>query len=140
MESYVSNGYDAVKATRAAYNCSTDESARVLSYRVLGAIAVSMVLAIHFGDQPEEAFQKLLWSRLCRGRVTSQEADLFKLYAEVMGFRRAWAGAYPELKHRAIHAQKEKHRFAKAREQRAQKEQEQAAEKQEPAGDLLEGF
>jgi len=135
LTEYIGNGYDQTKATLAAYNCTNDTSARVLSYKVLYSVPVAMLVAIHFGDEPQEAFCKVLYRRLCRGRISPAEADMFKLYAEVRGYRRAWVAAYPDLTNRAIQAQKEKgirHELKR-----------QAEEKQEPkpeGGGLLEEF
>lgn len=87
VSTFISNGYNKIHAIRTAYQCKNDLSAKVMSYSVMNTFAVTMVLAIHFGDEPVDTFLKHIARSIRKGRIKPEQLALYKLYAEVSGWR-----------------------------------------------------
>lgn len=136
VEKYISNGYDATAAVQAAYNYSTAEGARIQGIRLVQSPAIFLVLAIHYGDEPLEAFIKMLHRLLLRNRVTKEKLELVKLIAELRGYRRVWLPAYPT---KYAEGQSPRKDSVKRRTQRTAKRKQREAEAPKP-NSLLDEF
>lgn len=139
LAAYIANGYDAKAAVFAAYpNVRTQESARVMGIRILQAPGVVMLLSLHFGDEPRDAFCKMVARAILRGRLTPTQLKGFQLIADVREFRRPWTPRYERVIQDGLAQGKP---AVKKRVQRAAKKQ--AVEKAaaaEPAPRLMPDF
>lgn len=92
---YVGNGYDSSAAVLASYpNVKTAESARVMGSRILNAPGMVMLLTLHFGDSPLDAFCRQVARMIKSGRLSKQQLEAIKLIADVRGFRQPWTPRY----------------------------------------------
>ena len=82
----VDGNYDAVSATNAAYQCKSDEVARVMSYSLLANINIVAVLNRHFGTEPIDAFLESLDRAVRNKKLTLAQLGALQLQCEVMGF------------------------------------------------------
>lgn len=98
LAAYTTNGYDAKAAVFASYpRVKTQESARVMGVRILQAPGVVMLLSLHFGDEPKDAFCRMVARAVLRGRLTKTQLEAFKLIADVRGFRQPWSPRYERV-------------------------------------------
>ena len=89
LAEYLANGYDARAAVKASYpNVRTRESARVMAIRILQSPAMVMLLSLHYGDSPQEAFCRMLGRMVARGKISREQLEAIKLLAEIRGFRK----------------------------------------------------
>lgn len=95
LAAYIANGYDAKAAVLASYpKAKTPESVRVMGVRILQSPGMVMILSLHFGDDPKEAFCKMVAKMVLRGKIGREQLDAIKLLADVREFRRPWAPQY----------------------------------------------
>ena len=86
VQTYICNGYEPVNATRTAHSCKNDKVAKVMSYAIMASPHVAAVLAMHFGDDPLEAFKHDLRRAIKKGGLTAEAIAGYRLLAEVQGF------------------------------------------------------
>ena len=92
ISTYIESGaldernYDAIFATRTAYNCRTEEVARVMSYSILDNVRVIAVLNLHFGADPLDAFLKTCERAAMNRRTTAVQMQILKIMAEAKGY------------------------------------------------------
>jgi hypothetical protein len=132
LAAYIRGGYDAKAAVFSSYpKVRTQESARVMGVRILQAPGVLMLLSLHFGDEPRDAFCKMVAKAVLRGRISKTKLEAFKLIADVREFRQPWAPRYERVIRDGLAANKP---AVKKRVQRAAKTKaaEQAAENPPP--------
>src|SRR5215471_1261277 len=92
LAAYLENKYNAKAAVFASYpKARTQESARVMGVRILQSPGMVMILSLHFGDDPKEAFCKMVAKMVLRGRISRPQLEAIKLLADVRGFRQPWA-------------------------------------------------
>jgi hypothetical protein len=95
LAAYIANNYDANAAVLASYpKAKTAQSVRVMGSRVLHAPGVVMLLHLHFGDDPKDAFCQMVAKMIMRGRISKEQAAMMKLLADVREFRQPWAPRY----------------------------------------------
>ena len=95
LATYTMNGYDAKAAVFASYpRVKTEESARVMGVRILQSPGMVMLLSLHFGDDPKDAFCKMVAKMVLRGKISREQLAAIKLLADVREFRRPWAPQY----------------------------------------------
>ena len=82
---YVSNGYDAIAATRTAYAVKSAENARVLSYAMLGNIKIIAILNIHFGVSPTEELLTAIDRAIRNKKVTLAQVYALRTKLDVLG-------------------------------------------------------
>lgn len=85
LATYVSNGYDAVAATRTAYAVRSAENARVLSYAMLGNIRIIAVLNIHFGTTPTEELLAAIDRAIRNKKITLAQVYALRTKLDVLG-------------------------------------------------------
>lgn len=129
---YIANGYDAQAALRECYpKARTAESVRVMASRIVNSPGVIMLLHLHYGDDPKEAFCQMVAKQILRGRVTKETAEMMKLLADVHGFRQPWTPRYEK---------KFKDGMSNTRDAVKRREQREAAKQDAPKKNLLEEF
>jgi len=96
IDTYVSNGYNAIHAVRTAYNCKNDGVAQRMSYRLLGHLRIIMVLARHREEVPKETFLGLLRRASLKKGITKDQLAAFRLYAEANGWLKPPKAAKPD--------------------------------------------
>lgn len=95
LAAYIANNYDVTAAVLASYpKARTPGSVRVMGSRVLHAPGVVMLLHLHFGDDPKDAFCQMVAKMIMRGRISKEQAEMMKLLADVREFRQPWAPRY----------------------------------------------
>jgi hypothetical protein len=95
LEAYLANNYDAKAAVLASYpNAKTAESVRVMGSRILHSPGVTMLLSLHYGDSPEDAFCRMVATAVLRGRLSKEQLEAMKLIADVRKFREPWTPRY----------------------------------------------
>jgi hypothetical protein len=95
LAAYTTNGYDAIAAVTASYPLAkTPESVRVMGSRILNAPGVVMLLHLHFGDDPKDAFCQMVAKMIMRGRISKEQLEAMKLVADVREFRQPWTPRY----------------------------------------------
>lgn len=77
--------YDAVTATRVAYNCKSIETARVMSYSMLTNVRIIAVLNRHFGLEPIEEFLVSLDRAINNKKLTQAQLGALKLKSDILG-------------------------------------------------------
>lgn len=90
IRAYVTN-YDPIVSVRAAYNCKSDEVARIMSYPLLMNINIISVLNRHFGTDPINDFLVTLDRAIHNKHLTIAQMQALKLYSDVKG----WGSALP---------------------------------------------
>jgi len=83
--------YNVIEAMRAAYNCKSDEVARIMSYPLMRNINIISVLNRHFGTDPINDFLLTLDRAIHNKHLTIAQISALKLYSEVKG----WGTALP---------------------------------------------
>jgi hypothetical protein len=95
LEAYIANGYDGAAAVRACYpKAKVAESIRVMASRALNSPGVVMLLHLHYGDDPKEAFCQMVAKQIMRGRISKEVMEAMKLLADVREFRQPWTPRY----------------------------------------------
>jgi hypothetical protein len=95
LAAYIANNYDVKAAVLASYpKAKTAESVRVMGSRILHSPGVVMLLHLHFGDDPKEAFCQMVAKMVMRGRLTKEQLEAMKLIADVREFRQPWTPRY----------------------------------------------
>lgn len=90
VATYVASGlldgnYDAVVATRTAYQCKNLETARIMSYSLLGNIRIIEVLNMHFNRNATEEFMILLNRAVNNKHVSMAQIEALRLKANILG-------------------------------------------------------
>ena len=80
----VDGNYDAVGATRTAYQCKSLEVARIMSYSLLANIRIIAVLNLHFNVTPTEDFMVMLDRAIRNKNFTMAQLGAMKLKCELM--------------------------------------------------------
>ena len=78
--------YDAVAATRTAYQCKSAEVARIMSYSLLQNIRIIEVLNRHFGVTPIEEFLVQVNRAINNRNLTQAQMDALKLKSDILGY------------------------------------------------------
>ena len=78
--------YDAVAATRTAYQCKSAEVARIMSYSLLQNIRIVEVLNRHFGVTPIEEFLVQVNRAINNKHLTTAQMDALKLKGDLLGY------------------------------------------------------
>ena len=78
--------YDPVSATQTAYVCKNAESARVMSYAMMGNINIIAALNRHFNSEPIEQFLVEINRAIRNKSITNAQLGALKLKADIMGF------------------------------------------------------
>jgi polyhydroxyalkanoate synthesis regulator phasin len=95
LECYICNNYDVKAAVMASYpKAKTEESVRVMGSRILNSPGVVMLLHLHYGDDPKDAFCKMVQRMVMRGRISKEQLEAMKLVADVREFRQPWTPRY----------------------------------------------
>lgn len=139
LASYIANGYDARAAVLASYpNAKTPESVRVMGVRILQSAGMVMILSLHFGDDPKDAFCKMVAKMVLRGKISREQLDAIKLLADVREYRQPWAPRYEKkiVDGMANNRQAVKRRVQRAAETEAVKK----VAKDQPARSLMPDF
>ena len=79
--------YDAVQAVFAAYKCKSMETARVMSYSLMGNIRIVAVLNRHFGTSPTEEFFVQLNRAINNGDLSMAQLGALKLKCDLLGIK-----------------------------------------------------
>lgn len=86
-EGGMANGvYDPVTATLLAYKCKNRESARVMSYALMGNIRIIAALNRHFNAEPIEQFIIEVDRAIRNKKLTVANLQALKLKADLLGF------------------------------------------------------
>jgi hypothetical protein len=80
----VDGRYDAISATRTAYQCKTPEIARVMSYALMANIRIIAVLNRHFGKSPIEEFIETLDRAVNNKKLTTAQLGALRLKCELL--------------------------------------------------------
>jgi hypothetical protein len=95
LEAYIANGYDGAAAVRACYpKAKVAESIRVMASRALNSPGVVMLLAMHYGEDPETSFCQMVAKMIMRGRISKEQESLIRLLAQVRKFVDPWTPRY----------------------------------------------
>jgi len=81
---YVSNGYDWREAVAIGYRTTDAEKIRQYTFRIRKTLAVLMVLALHFGEDPEAAFLEQLKLDLLGRSFSRVRLEGYRIYAQRM--------------------------------------------------------
>lgn len=82
----VDGNYNSVTATQTAYACKDAETARVMSYAVMGNIKIIAVLNRHFGAEPIEQFLSMLDRAINNKKVSVAQIMALRLKCKILGF------------------------------------------------------
>lgn len=95
LAAYIANGYDVKAAVVSAYpKARTPQSIRVMGSRILHAPGLVMLLHLHYGDDPKEAFCQMVAKAVMRGKISKEVMEAMKLLADVREFRQPWTPRY----------------------------------------------
>jgi hypothetical protein len=90
IENFILSGGDKIFSVKSAYDTSTDEVARVMSYTRFADASVVEVLNLFFGVTPREALQQLVDRAVRRNqrgnKLTVAEVRALELKCELAGF------------------------------------------------------
>lgn len=91
VATYVAGGiatgkYDRLDATQKAYVCKSIESARVMSYTMMGNIRVIAAINRHFNAEPIEEFLKEVNRAIRNRKLSIAQLQALKLKADLLGF------------------------------------------------------
>lgn len=78
--------YDAVAATRTAYQCRTPEIARIMSYSMMQNIRIVEVLNRYFKLTPTEEFLKMLDRAIQNKHLTNAQLQALRMKCAIKGF------------------------------------------------------
>ena len=78
--------YDPVFATQIAYKCKNPESARVMSYALMGNIKIVAALNRHFNAEPIEQFIVEVDRAIRNKSLSIAQLQALKLKADLLGF------------------------------------------------------
>lgn len=78
--------YDAIAATRTAYECKKPESARVMSYAMMNNIRIVAALNRHFNTEPLEAFLVQVDRAIRNKKLGVSQLNALKLKGDILGF------------------------------------------------------
>jgi hypothetical protein len=136
---YICNNYDARAAVMASYpNAKTPESVRVMGVRILQSAGMVMILSLHFGDDPKDAFCKMVAKMILRGKISREQMDAIKLLADVREYRQPWA---PHYEKKIVDGMANNRQAVKRRVQRAaETEAVKKVAKEQPARSLMPDF
>jgi hypothetical protein len=87
VDNYVANGHDVVKAYHEAFKCKDEWTSRCASYSLMRQPAVIFVLNLYFGDTPDEAFVNHIWKMIMKRKISQQELNAWRLYADIRRMR-----------------------------------------------------
>lgn len=92
VSTYIQNGmehgdYNPILATKLAFSCQTDESARTMSYSLMYNIHIVEVLNLHFRTEPIDAFLKLIDRAINNKKITHAQVELLRLKCEILGLK-----------------------------------------------------
>lgn len=94
VETGMSTGkYDPIAAVQQAYVCKNPESARVMSYAMMGNIRIVQVLNRHFNAEPIEDFIKQIDRAIRNRKLSIAQIEALKLKAGLLGFDARLPGA-----------------------------------------------
>lgn len=83
----IRNGvYDPISATLLAYKCKNPESARVMSYALMGNIRIVAALNRHFNAEPIEQFLVEIDRAIRNKSLSIAQLQALKLKADLLGF------------------------------------------------------
>jgi hypothetical protein len=86
-QSFINTGvFDPVAASVTAYDCGSDEVARITGYKTLANPKIILALNRFFGDSPEAAFLKLVERALYSRKITPSRIRALELYSELKGW------------------------------------------------------
>jgi len=119
LAAYIESGYDARAAVLASYpNVKVPDSARRMGERILHSPGITMLLHLHFGDDPKDAFCRMVAKAIITGKLTKEQLEAMKLIADVREFRQPWT---PRYEKRIIEGMANNEEAVKRRVQRAAK-------------------
>lgn len=88
LREYIANGYNGQAAIEATYpNVKPGESARIMAHKTLHSVNVIVLLALHFGDEPEKRFIDMVLRLISQKKLSKEQVSLMRLLADVHGFR-----------------------------------------------------
>jgi hypothetical protein len=79
---------DASFAAKVAYDCGSDEVARITGYKLLANPKIILALNRFWGDSPEASFLKLVEKALYSRKISPSRIRALELYSELKG----WSG------------------------------------------------
>ena len=82
----LNGNYDAVEATRVAYQCKSVEVARIMSYSMLANIRIIEALNRHFRTEPIQDFIRVLDRAIRNRNLTLAQMQALKLKCDILGF------------------------------------------------------
>jgi len=77
--------YDQTRATKVAYQCKSDEVARIMSYSIVSSTKIIAVLNLHFNREPIEEFLDILDRAIYNRKLTPSQVEVLKLKADILG-------------------------------------------------------
>ena len=95
VQSFLETGsFDPLAATKAAYTCHSDESARTFGYQLMAHPKIILALNRFFGATPEESFLKQVEKAIYSRRLTIAQVRALELMCRAKG----WANGIPRAK------------------------------------------
>ncbi len=90
VSTYIQSGmehgdYDPILATRTAFECRSDENARIMSYSILENIHIIEVLNMHFRVDPLDAFIKIIDRAIRNKKISHAQVQALRLKCELLG-------------------------------------------------------
>jgi hypothetical protein len=104
VKNYIDSGkLDPTTATKAAYDCRSDETARTFGYQLIGNPKIILALNRFFGNSPEQAFLKEVERAIYNRKLTVAQVRALELLCRVNG----WANGLPRSTDIRVGAQNE---------------------------------
>lgn len=82
----VDGHYDPVAACMTAYQCKSQEVARIMSYALMANIRIIEVLNRHFNTEPIDSFMVTLDRAIANKKLTIANLNALRLKSEILGF------------------------------------------------------
>jgi len=95
VQNYLDTGtFDPLAATRASYECATEESARTFGYQLMANPKVLITLNRFFGNSPEQSFLEQVEKAIYSRKLSVAQVDALKLYSNLQGWSSGikWSG------------------------------------------------
>lgn len=91
-QGYLDTGsFDPVAATKAAYNCANNESARTFAYQLMSHPKILICLNRFFGETPEQSFLDQVEQACFNKKLTVAQVEALKLYSNLKGWDRGFS-------------------------------------------------
>jgi hypothetical protein len=87
-----SGAADPLSAVKAAYNCKSDQNARILGFQLLAKPKIILTLNRFFGVSPDDAFRAQGQKSIFNSKLTTAQVDALKLYSAIHGIEKTAIG------------------------------------------------